>query len=222
MARRLGRMLWMLLDFQCVTAVPRSAISHFCCKRISVSNNFAVLDRADKLDNVIFGMRQELKGELPWQKVVPHIISMISLLIVIYIFFNSGAWPERTKNWVPRPVIQLQKSNTQIPCCRTHIQNKGNAVTDRKHKQGFSKPVQAMHEHSWSLQYECQRELGNFVKEWERRWYSWHEMSADRLWEQFPNRRRWENSMEWYFCYLSCEGVSIHRSRYNKLLLGIF
>jgi len=43
----------------------------------------------------------------------------------------------------------------------------------------------------------------DYVKEWERRRHSWHEMSADRRWEQFPNRRRrWENSFEWYFCYL--------------------
>jgi hypothetical protein len=58
------RMTWMLLDFQCVIPVPCSAISHFYCTRILAFNNFAVLDRADKLDNVIFGMRQELKGEL--------------------------------------------------------------------------------------------------------------------------------------------------------------
>jgi hypothetical protein len=119
---------------QCVIPVPCSAISHFYGKRISSSNNFAVLDRTDKLDNVIFGMRQELKGELPWQKFVSLLISTISLLILIVLFLYSGACPERIKNWILRPVIQLQKSNTQIPCYRTHIQNKGNAVTDRKHK----------------------------------------------------------------------------------------
>ena len=141
--------------------VPCSAISHFYCKRISVSNNFAVLYRADKLDNVIFGMRQELKGELLWQKVVsPRYPNDFPNYRNIPHFFYSGACPEQTKNWVPRPVIQLQKSSTQIPCCRTHIQNKGNAVTDRKHNKGFSKPVQATHEHSWSLQYECQKKIG--------------------------------------------------------------
>jgi hypothetical protein len=117
-------MTWTLLDFQWVIPVPCSAISHFYCKRKSASNNFAVLDRADKLVNVIFGMRQELKGELLLQKFVSHVTSTISPMIVIFLFFYSGACPERTKNWVPRPVIQLQKSNTQIPCCRTHIQNK--------------------------------------------------------------------------------------------------
>jgi len=113
MARRWGRMTWTLLDFQCVIPVPCSVISHFYCKRISASNNFAVLDGADKLGNVIFGMRQELKGELLWQEIVSHIISTISTMIVIFLFlfFYSGACPEPTKNWVPRPVIKLQKTH---------------------------------------------------------------------------------------------------------------
>lgn len=76
MARRWGRMTWMLLDFQCVTPVPCGDISHFYCKRISASNNFAVLDRADKMDNVIFGMRQELRARY-CDKVLSHIISTI-------------------------------------------------------------------------------------------------------------------------------------------------
>jgi len=66
----------MLLDFQCATPVPCVDVSHFRCKRISASNNFAVLDTADELDNVIFGMRQELKGSY-CDKVLSHIICTI-------------------------------------------------------------------------------------------------------------------------------------------------
>jgi hypothetical protein len=71
MARRWGRMTWMLLDFRRVIPVPSGAISHFYCKRISASNNFSVLDRADKLDSVIFGMRQELKASYCERKFCP-------------------------------------------------------------------------------------------------------------------------------------------------------
>ena len=177
--------------------VPCSAISHFYCKRISVSNNFAVLYRADKLDNVIFGMRQELKGELLWQKVVsPRYPNDFPNYRNIPHFFYSGACPEQTKNWVPRPVIQLQKSSTQILCCRTHIQNKGNAVTDRKHKKRFLKASPS----------NARAQLISAIRmPKENRETSWkngntddirNEMSADRRWEQFPNRRRrWDNSM---------------------------
>ena len=49
---------WMLLDFQRVIPVPCGDT------RVSVPSSFAVLDAADKLDAVVFGMSQELKDEL--------------------------------------------------------------------------------------------------------------------------------------------------------------
>jgi hypothetical protein len=67
----------MLLDFQCVIPVPCCDISHFYCKRISASNNFAVLDTADKLDTCIWNETRAKRRITVTGSCVPYYTSQL-------------------------------------------------------------------------------------------------------------------------------------------------